>query len=100
MNRRQFLHRSAAFLAASSLPSFAIDFADQHKRVGLIGCGWYGKTDLFRLLQVAPVEVVSLCDVDQQMLAGAAELVASRQKSGKTPRTFPDYRRMLKENEH
>ena len=44
------------------------------KRVGLIGCGWYGKCDLFRLIQVAPVEVVSLCDVDSKMLAEAAEI--------------------------
>src|SRR5580692_8107480 len=99
MNRRQFLHRSAAFLAASSLPSFAIDFADQHKRVGLIGCGWYGKTDLFRLLQVAPVEVVSLCDVDSKMLDDCAGQVASRQASKKMPRTYGDYRKMLAEKD-
>ena len=68
--------------------------ADQPpKRVGLIGTGWYGKADLFRLIQVAPVEVVSLCDVDRKMLAEAAELTASRQKSRKKPRTYSDYRR-------
>src|SRR5580700_7299538 len=99
MNRRQFLHRSAAFLAASSLPSFAVDFADQHKRVGLIGCGWYGKSDLFRLLQVAPVDVVALCDPDEHMLDGAAKMVADRQKSKKAPRTHSDYREMLKKKD-
>jgi predicted dehydrogenase len=99
MNRRQFLQTSAAALAASTLRSFAVDFADQRKRVGLIGCGWYGKTDLLRLIQVAPVEVVSLCDVDKAMLAGAAELVAARQVSKKTPRTYGDYRAMLKEKD-
>ena len=46
-------------------------------RAGLIGAGWYGKTDLLRLIQVSPVEVVSLCDVDQTMLADAAELVST-----------------------
>jgi predicted dehydrogenase len=69
------------------------------KRVGLIGCGWYGKADLLRLIQVAPVEVVSLCDVDKKMLAGAAEIVAHRQASQKTPRTYGDYREMLKEKD-
>src|SRR5205085_12162414 len=68
-------------------------------RVGLIGCGWYGKSDLFRLIQVAPVEVVSLCDVDKKMLADAADLVAERQKSKKKPRTYGDYREMLKEKD-
>jgi predicted dehydrogenase len=102
MNRRQFLRSSAAFLAASSLArsrSYAVDFADQHKRVGLIGCGWYGKTDLFRLIQVAPVDVVSLCDVDSKMLDDCAETVATRQVSKKKPRTYSDYRKMLAEKD-
>ncbi len=99
MNRRSFLRTGAAALAAASLPAHAVDFADQRKRVGLIGCGWYGKCDLFRLIQVAPVEVVSLCDVDQRMLADAAEQVASRQVSKKKPRTYGDYREMLKEKD-
>ena len=99
MNRRQFLRTGAAALAASSLPSYAVDFADQRKRVGLIGCGWYGKTDLFRLLQVAPVKVVSLCDVDKLMLADAIGQVSARQESKTTPRGFGDYREMLKEKD-
>jgi predicted dehydrogenase len=68
-------------------------------RVGLIGTGWYGKADLFRLIQVAPVEVVSLCDVDRRMLADAAEMTATRQASKKRPRTFADYRQMLAEKD-
>jgi predicted dehydrogenase len=98
MHRRDFLTTSAAALAFSSVP-FADQFADTRKRVGLIGAGWYGKTDLLRLLQVAPVDVVSLCDVDKTMLADAAALVASRQVSKKTPRTYTDYREMLKERD-
>jgi predicted dehydrogenase len=54
---------------------------------------------LFRLLQVAPVEVVSLCDVDSKMLADAADQVAERQKSKKKPRTYADYRALLKEKD-
>src|SRR5262249_13657077 len=60
---------------------------------------WYGKCDLLRLIQVAPVEVVSLCDVDKKLLAQAAEIVAARQASKKTPRTYADYRAMLKEKD-
>ena len=67
MNRRQFLRTSAAAFAASTLRNYAVDFADQKKRVGLIGCGWYGKIDLLRLIQVAPTQVVSLCDVDRKI---------------------------------
>src|SRR5512137_2892773 len=97
MNRRKFIQLGAAGLALSALGNYAAEFADQKKRVGLIGCGWYGKIDVLRLIQVAPVEVVSLCDVDKKMLAEAAEIVASRQSSKKKPRTYSDYREMLKE---
>jgi hypothetical protein len=87
MNRRKFLELTAAGLALSSTSGFAAGLADaKPKRVGLIGCGWYGKCDLFRLLQVAPVDVVSLCDVDRQMLDGAADMVAQRQDTKKKPR--------------
>src|SRR3989454_6258538 len=99
MNRRKFLKLGAAGLALSTFAGYAAEFADQKKRVGLIGCGWYGKCDLLRLIQVAPVEVVSLCDVDKRMLAGAADIVASRQASKKEPRTYGDYREMLKEKD-
>jgi predicted dehydrogenase len=100
MNRRQFLHAGAAGLALSGAANYAAEFADRKPpRVGLIGCGWYGKIDLLRLIQVAPVEVVSLCDVDKKMLANAAEIVAGRQASKKKPRTYGDYREMLKEKD-
>lgn len=98
MNRREFLQASAGALGLSMLPG-ARQTSPAAKRVGLIGCGWYGKTDLFRLMQVsssaAPMEVVSLCDVDKHMLTEAMELVASRQAAKKKPRGFADYRAML-----
>ncbi len=97
MNRRRFLSTGAAGISAAA---HALPFAaDKPRRVGLIGCGWYGKCDLFRLIQVAPVEVVSLCDVDKRMLERAADLVAGRQKSRKKPRTYSDYRELLKQKD-
>lgn len=112
MKRREFLRTSAA--AAAGVATFGPDwarafafgrspyleqFADMNKRVGLIGSGWYGKSDVLRLVQVAPVEVVSLCDVDSAMVSEAADLVATRQVSKKRPRTYKDYREMLKEKD-
>ncbi len=97
MTRRKFLQTGAALSAATFVPT---TFAQEKAlRVGLIGTGWYGKADLLRLIQVAPVDVVSLCDVDRRMLADAAALVAQRQKSGKQPRTYGDYRKMLAEKD-
>jgi predicted dehydrogenase len=99
MNRREFLHTGAAGLALSAT-GYHVAGADQKtQRVGLIGTGWYGKCDLLRLIQVAPVEVVSLCDVDKKMLAEAADMVAERQASKKKPRTYGDYRALLKEKD-
>ena len=101
MNRREFIKAGAAAgLALPTFGAFAAGAADQKPlRVGLIGSGWYGKCDLLRLIQVAPVEVVSLCDVDKKMLAEAGQIVASRQKSKKTPKLYGDYREMLKEKD-
>jgi predicted dehydrogenase len=99
MNRREFMWNGAAAIAASGLPAYASQLVDARKRVGLIGSGWYGKTDLFRLIQVAPVDVVALCDPDRRMLADAAEQVAGRQVSKRRPRTHTDYREMLRERD-
>jgi predicted dehydrogenase len=96
MKRRQFLRSSgAAGFGVAALGRMGEAFADARLRVGLIGCGWYGKSALFRLLQVAPVEVVSLCDVDRAMLDEAAQMVAARQATKAVPRSYGDYRKML-----
>ncbi|HEX8914757.1 MAG TPA: Gfo/Idh/MocA family oxidoreductase [Humisphaera sp.] len=103
MTRRELLKTAA--IAGTAAAAMAVNYhvagaADQKPlRVGLIGTGWYGKADLFRLIQVSPVNVVSLCDVDKKMLADAAEMVATRQASKKAPRTYGDYREMLKEKD-
>lgn len=95
--RRKFLKTTSAAIALSSLGAYGMDILSGGpvRNVGLIGTGWYGKSDLFRLMQVTEVNVVSLCDVDQHQLEAAADLVAKRQKSGKRPRLFRDYRDML-----
>ena len=100
INRRRFLQGATASLAVSTFGARGMDIINPPKtlRVGLIGTGWYGKSDLFRLIQVAPVDVVALCDVDKNLLKEAATLVSQRQKSKKIPRIYNDYRKMLAEN--
>ena len=100
MNRRKFIEVGAAGLALSASRGLAVNYTDHKERkVALIGCGWYGKSDLFRLIQVSPVEVVALCDVDGRMLEEAAVMTATRQKSKKRPRTYHDYRKLLAHEE-
>jgi predicted dehydrogenase len=98
MNRRQFLATTGGALTMAAW-GYARQTTPRPLRTGLIGCGWYGKCDLFRLIQVSPVEVVSLCDVDRAMLADAVEQVAQRQASRKKPRAYSDYRQMLAERD-
>ena len=97
LNRREFLKGSSALLTLASFGLLGMDFNTKSGplKVALIGAGWYGKSDLFRLIQVADVEVVALCDVDKKMLTEAGELVSKRQKSKKVPELFEDYRELL-----
>lgn len=100
VDRRRFIKEASASLALTALAANGMGFIVPPKtyRVALIGTGWYGKSDLFRLIQVSPVEVVALCDVDKNMLEGAAQLVSQRQKSKNRPKLYGDYRKMLAEN--
>lgn len=96
MNRRDFIAAGASTAFAAGLYA---DAKTKPPRVGLIGCGWYGKCSMFRLLQVAPVEVVSLCDVDKRMVAEASKMIVERSKTPQKPRLYGDYREMLKEKD-
>ncbi len=100
VSRRRFLQTAAGSLALSTLGAYGLELIHQKpRRVGLIGAGWYGKSDLWRLVQVAPVEIVSICDPDQRLLAGALDIAGQRQKSGKKPCGYADFRDMLKEKD-
>jgi predicted dehydrogenase len=101
MHRRGFLKTGMGAAAAAALAgrTFAAG-SEKPLRVALIGTGWYGKTDLFHLIQVAPaIEVVGLCDVDRTFVQEAADLVGRRQPSGKKPPTYGDYRQLLAEQQ-
>ncbi|MGO1785783.1 MAG: Gfo/Idh/MocA family protein [Sphingobacterium sp.] len=102
LNRRQFIVGTGALMSWAAIGGSALANTNPSKitvqRVALIGTGWYGKSDLFRLLQVKDVEVVAICDVDSRHLDQAAELIAVRQSSKKQPKKYADYRKLLAEN--
>ena len=99
INRRTLLKGAGASLALAALNASGMNVFNFEKklRVGLIGTGWYGKSDLFRLMQVAPVDVIALCDADKNKLEEAATMVMQRSKAAK-PRLYGDYRKMLAES--
>jgi predicted dehydrogenase len=98
-NRRHFIKGTSAALAFAALRANGMDFLRQPspRRVALIGTGWYGKSDLFRLVQVAPIEVVGLCDVDKHQLENAADMLGQRLPGQKRPQLYGDYRTLLHE---
>ncbi|MFN3488520.1 MAG: Gfo/Idh/MocA family protein [Emticicia sp.] len=100
LNRRKFIQGISATIALSTLGTQAKPVFTPAKtyKVALIGTGWYGKSDLFRLIQVASVDVVALCDPDQNILKAAGDLVAKRQESKQIPKLYGDYRKLLAEN--
>jgi predicted dehydrogenase len=95
LTRKQFLNAAAAAGSGLGARSLFAQTGAKKYRVALIGCGWYGTSDLLRLIQVAPVEVVALCDPDRNQLAATRALVCERQKLQSGPPTFTDYRELL-----
>jgi predicted dehydrogenase len=100
LHRRQFLQTSLTaltFLPFCSIPGGGFDLSKKY-RVALIGTGWYGKSDLFKMMQVVPCDVVALCDVNKKALAEAAKLVKDRGNTNE-PRQYTDYRKLLADHQ-
>ncbi len=95
-SRRQVLSGAAAAILTSSWRAHA---APRSYRVGVIGAAWMGRCDLFALMQVAPVQVVALCDVDRLLLNDLVPRIMgfpdSVVRPGKAPALYGDYRTML-----
>ena len=94
LNRRNFFRATAA-----SLPLMGARAAGPKRRVALVGSGWYGKNDLFRLVQGDDVEIVALCDPESKSLAADQKTASKRHKSGNTPRGYGDFRELLKQQQ-
>src|SRR4030095_16202538 len=97
IDRREFIRGGSVALAMATLSNSGLSIFNTAppRRVALIGTGWYGKSDLFRLMQVAPGDVVALCDVDKKLLNEAGDMVVQRNK--KKPELYGDYRKLLSE---
>lgn len=96
MKRRTFIKQSAAAasLAFSANPLLSALKRTAPYRVALIGSGWWGMNILREAIATKNVEVVALCDVDQNQLKPALEEVTKL--TGSTPKGYPDYRELIK----
>jgi predicted dehydrogenase len=83
MNRKNFVKNSGMAAASISLwpgSSLSAMSADQKVKIAIIGVGGRGQGHLELALRRQDVEVVAICDIDEQMLNSAKKIVT---KSGK-----------------
>lgn len=96
-NRREVLGGAAAAMTVASLGG--AHAAQRPYRVGVVGSGWFGKLNAHALMQVAPAEIVAMCDVDHHMLEAAGKWIMARPdgmvKQTKPPQLYKDFRTML-----
>lgn len=101
ISRRKFLEKAGKVsLSTTALTSVLASAAPRKTnrsreriRVGLIGCGGQGKSDLAAFLRLPDVECPAVADVDDRHLAEGLKLVA--EAGGKSPQGYGDYRRIL-----
>lgn len=102
-SRRGFIKKSSLALAGSGAAFFFPMelLATMRKRVGandrinvgLIGCNGMGFSDLSSMLKINEIDVLGLCDVDENVLE---KRTADLEKAGiKKPMWYRDYRKML-----
>lgn len=99
-SRRSFIKNTAAAGAGLSLVSPSLLFSETKKakiRLGFIGTGERGRSQLSVALYRDDVEVTALCDVDTVALQKAEDMIIK--KGGKKPTRFSDgeyaYKKML-----
>ena len=89
-SRRRFLQQTAAFGAGLTLLGNTAGAAAANDRLQLasIGVGGMGGSDLGQFLSHPKIDIVALCDIDQHILAKAAERVPKA-------KIFTDWRELL-----
>ena len=92
MKKREFIKTSAVLASTALFPSSLLALSKEGKRLRTahIGVGGMGASDLESIASHKAVEVVALCDVDQNNLNASHKLYPNAKK-------FTDYRKLLNE---
>jgi predicted dehydrogenase len=86
----------AALAGASASAASTALGANDRIRVGLVGCGGMGRSNLRDFVKVKNVECVALCDVDDAQVAKAqTEILDAESVRQKADLTTRDFRRVL-----
>lgn len=94
MNRKEFIKQTAFAGAAVLSHPFITRMKIAKYRTALIGSGWWGMNILREAIRSGEVEVVALCDVDDNQLRKAAEEV--NKLCTDRPKNYKDFRECLK----
>jgi len=102
-SRRHFLGNSAlaaAAAAVSSIPVLGSELrrsvgANEKLRIATIGVKGRGMDHLNQWLKMADVEVAAICDIDENVIHGAVDLI--EKKSGKKPVYYKDLRKLFED---
>lgn len=101
INRREFLGSTAAnaagmaagMMGLASGMNLASDLSSERVRLAVVGVRNQGKTFAGQLAAMADVDVVAICDVDENQFAPVMKLLDDAQR--RTPRIERDFRRLL-----
>jgi predicted dehydrogenase len=102
--RRSFLQQSSAlaagtiFFSAFSRAPFRVSPSDQIN-IGAIGLNGMGWADLSSALKVPGVNVVALCDVDNNVLDKRMKDLAAMKVDTSRVKTYHDYRKLLEQKD-
>jgi len=92
LSRRNLLEQTAAMAAAAAAPALG---QNSKMSIGMIGAGGRGRylTERAYAGNAGRMDVTAVCDAFTSNLARGKDLIQT--KSGKTPKTFADYRDLL-----
>ncbi len=94
LTRREFVGRTTMAGLAMGAPAILKAATGNRKyRTALIGSGWWGKVITEMAMTSGTVEMIAVCDVDDEMTQSAVEQI--QRDGGKRPKTYKDYRDLL-----
>jgi predicted dehydrogenase len=98
MGRRRFLQTGAAGLGSllASRPAWA--GANNRVRVAVIGINGMGRNHIRAFSQLPDVDVVAICDVDENLFPKATEELFAKQGRPK-PKTYTDLRKLYEDKD-
>src|SRR5690606_10332156 len=102
-SRRNFVKKSSLLIASTMIPGiYPLEAlasvrknvaASDQINIGLIGCKGMGFSNLTSFLKISEVNVLALCDIDDEVLKNRTE---DLKKAGiKEPKHYKDYRKLL-----